>query len=165
MSHSFGYNRCDKDADYLSVTRIVHDFIDAVSKNGNLLLNVGPRGEDARIPPEQVARLERFGAWMKTNGEAVHGTRPWSRAESTTGEGLPVRFTRKGDALNLFVLGRPSGVEVVVRDIAPASGASVALLGHGPVGWRQEQGDITIELPQPLMDTPALTFAISSFEG
>lgn len=163
MSHSFGYNRCDKDADYLSVTRIVHDFIDAVSKNGNLLLNVGPRGEDARIPPEQIARLEGFGAWMKTNGEAVHGTRPWSRAESTTGEGLPVRFTRKDDTLNLFVLGRPSSAEVTIRDIEPARGARIELLGHGSVEWRQDLGDLSIALPQPLTDTPALAFTITPF--
>src|SRR5205085_5159376 len=54
MSHSFGYNRNDTDADYESVGSLVHGFIDAVSKNGNLLLNVGPRGADAQIPDEQL---------------------------------------------------------------------------------------------------------------
>src|SRR5262249_43583538 len=77
MSHSFGFNRRDGDSDYESVASLVRSFIDTVSKNGNLLLNVGPRGEDAQIPAEQVSRLEGFGAWLKANGEAIYGTRPW----------------------------------------------------------------------------------------
>ena len=49
------------------------DFVDVVSKGGNLLLNVGPTAT-GEFPPEAVERLEGIGAWMDTHGEAIHGT-------------------------------------------------------------------------------------------
>ncbi len=110
MSHSFGFNRGDTDAEYESVRTLVHGFIDAVAKNGNLLLNVGPRGVDAQIPAEQVARLKGFGAWLKANGEAVYGTRPWLRAEGRFAGGGNVRFTAKPGALYVHRLEDGSGL-------------------------------------------------------
>ncbi|MGB6114765.1 MAG: alpha-L-fucosidase [Comamonas sp.] len=163
MSHSFGFNRRDADADYLSVEEIVRDFVDAVSKNGNLLLNIGPRGEDAQIPTEQVARLEGFGAWLARNGEAIYGTRPWMRAEGKTSDDLPVRFTRKGDVLYAIVLGNPKGGELTLRDVPAGEGATVTLLGHGPVTWRKAGDDMVIGLPAPdsMVDQVAISFSIS----
>src|SRR3546814_8455771 len=160
MSHAFGFNRADKDADYLSIAEIVHDFVDAVSKNGNLLLNIGPRGEDAQIPAEQVARLEGFGAWLTKNGEAIYGTRPWARAEGKASDDLPVRFTRKGDVLYAIVLGKPKGGEMTMHDVPAREDATVMLLGHGPVAWRKAGGDVVIALP-PHDDTQADPVAIS----
>lgn len=160
MSHSFGFNHNDTDADYLTVTEIIHGFADAVSKNGNLLLNVGPRGTDAKVPAEQVARLEGFGAWMTRNGEAIYGTRPWNRAEGLTTDNLAVRFTAKGDRVNAIVLGRPEQSELTIRDLAPAEGAEVTLLGYGGVNWRQAGRDLVVTLPA-LDDAPAITVSIS----
>lgn len=62
--------------DYASFETLLEDFVDALSKNGNLLLNVGLRGEDTQIPVEQLNRLSKFGNWLKQNGEAGYGTRP-----------------------------------------------------------------------------------------
>ncbi|MGV8996331.1 MAG: alpha-L-fucosidase [Parvibaculaceae bacterium] len=160
MSHSFGFNHNDTDADYLTVTEIIHGFADAVSKNGNLLLNVGPRGTDAKVPPEQVARLEGFGAWMARNGEAIYGTKPWIRAEGMTADNVPVRFTAKGDVVNAIVLTAPKGNDVTICDLTPVAGASLTLLGHGPVTWRQAGRDIVVSLPA-IDDAPAFTISIS----
>ena len=66
-----------------------------VSKNGNLLLNVGPRGVDAQIPDEQRQRLEWLGEWTGTNGDAVRATWPWVRPDGATAEGAAVRFTAR----------------------------------------------------------------------
>jgi alpha-L-fucosidase len=131
MSHSFGYNRNDTDADYESVESLVRSFIDAVAKNGNLLLNVGPRGVDAQIPAEQVARLKGFGAWAQANGEGIYGTHPWTRFEGRTADGIPVRFTQKTGALYIHLLGTPaSGAFIVEGDDLPDA-ASAMLLASG----------------------------------
>lgn len=109
MSPSFGYNRQDREADYEAKDALLHGFIDTVSKNGNLLLNVGPTGKDASIPTFQRERLEMMGGWLSRFGEAIHGTRPWHCAEAQTSHGLAIRFTRKQDTVYAIVLGRVQG--------------------------------------------------------
>ena len=61
---------------------LVRQLVDIVSKNGNLLLNFGPKS-DGTIPDQVRTTLLDMGAWLKVNGEAVYGTRPWK----TFGEG------------------------------------------------------------------------------
>jgi alpha-L-fucosidase len=62
--------------DYKDVTALVGDLMDIVSKNGALLLNIGPRA-DGTIPEEERDILLGIGRWLEVNGEAVFGTRPW----------------------------------------------------------------------------------------
>ena len=124
------------------------------------MLNVGPRGTDAKIPAEQVARLEGFGAWMALNGEAIYGTRPWTRAEGFTPDNLAVRFTMKGERVNAIVMGKPEQSELTLCDLAPVADAAVTLLGYGAVNWRQSGRDLVVTLPE-LDDTPAITISIS----
>ncbi len=59
-----------------SPDHIIDDFVDIVSKNGNLLLNIGPKA-DGTITDEQKNVLAEIGKWLKTNGEAIYGSRPW----------------------------------------------------------------------------------------
>jgi alpha-L-fucosidase len=148
MSHSFGFNRNDTEADYASAETLIGDFIDGVSKNGNLLLNVGPMANGA-IPEPQARRLEAFGAWLRTNGAAIYGTRPWERAETTTSEGLPVRFTHGTDGLNLIVLGSPRGGQVRVRDVT-LSGPGRRLADGSPVDVTPDGPDTILTFARPL---------------
>jgi alpha-L-fucosidase len=95
IGFSFGYNAREGDAQMMNAETIVHLLINCVAKGGNLLLNVGPRG-DGTLCPSQVSRLRDVGHWLRRNGEAIYGTRPWMISEMTTADGRAVRFTAKG---------------------------------------------------------------------
>src|SRR5882672_5267287 len=57
---------------------VIHQLADVVSKNGNLLVNIGPRA-DGTIPEQAQTILRQVGAWLKVNGEAIYETRPWTK--------------------------------------------------------------------------------------
>jgi alpha-L-fucosidase len=159
MSHSFGFNRNDTEADYASAETLIGDFIDGVAKNGNLLLNVGPMAS-GEIPEPQARRLKAFGAWLRANGSAIYGTRPWDRAEATTADGLPVRFTRGAAGVNLIVLGSPIGERLQIRNIDLA-GAGTVLADGSAVTVAREGPDMVLTFAKPLDGSfaPAVTFA------
>lgn len=148
MSHSFGFNRNDTEADYAPAKTLIGDFIDAVAKNGGLLLNVGPMA-DGTIPAPQLDRLRAFGAWLGASGEAIYGSRPWTRAEAETDTGLAVRITRTGDDLNLVVLGEPRGDTVRLLGLA-LGGEGRVLDSKTPAAARAEGPDTLVTLARPL---------------
>jgi alpha-L-fucosidase len=164
---SFGYNRNSLPEDFLSREELLHSFVDIVSKNGNLLLNVGPRGEDARIPEIQLERLRWLGDFLSENGEAIYGTRPWRRAEGTTREGIPVRFTRRDRTLYATLLGTPTARSVTLVDVPLADGADVAQLGAAgsPRTVREANGDLRIEVAAGWADRPAQCLRLGGVGG
>jgi alpha-L-fucosidase len=66
MGSSFGYNRLEKDDDYLPVAALTSMLEDVTSRGGNLLLNVGPMA-DGTIPPAQAERLRGIGHWLRAH--------------------------------------------------------------------------------------------------
>jgi alpha-L-fucosidase len=165
ISNSFGYNQADDENSYLSAATVIRMLVDIVSKNGNLLLNVGPRA-DGSIHALQRECLRGLGAWLAVNGEAIRGTRPWSRAESTTACGIAVRFTRKDGALYALLLGTPRAVEVRIQGMRPAAGSEVRLLGYDErLTWRQNGEDLIVQLPAPLPDQPAHALRMPSLRS
>ena len=109
---SFGYNRNEGAEQHLTIENLVRSFVDIVSKNGNLLLNVGPMADGA-IPELQRERLLGLGRWLDVNGEAIFDTHPWITAESRTGDGIDVRFTQKGDSLYAILLDTPVTLSLI----------------------------------------------------
>ena len=153
LGRSFGYNRAEGEGQTIAKDALIYLLVDIVSKNGNLLLDVGPEA-DGTIPAVQLDRLKALGAWLEVNGEGIYGTRPWKRAEGKTLDGVDVRFTQKGDAVYAFVLGEPQGKTVTIRDLKMKSGATVTVLGgagmKASATWKQEGGDVVVELPGSL---------------
>jgi alpha-L-fucosidase len=128
-----------------------------VSKNGNLLLNVGPRGEDAQIPDIQLQRLRWLGDFLAANGDAIHGTRAWKRAEGTTREGIPLRFTQRDGVLYATLLGTPSSRVVTLVDVPIEDPGRVRQLGVAspPRARREGDGDLRIEVASGWAERPA----------
>jgi alpha-L-fucosidase len=154
MDKSFGYNRESLPEDFLSKRDLLHSLVDIVSKNGNLLLNVGPRGEDAGIPEPQQERLDWLGAFLGASGEALYGTRPWERAEGTTREGAPVRFTARGDTLHAIVLAPKGGAALTLADVPWREGARVECLGGPEPAVTREGDDLRVVPAAPAPDGP-----------
>ena len=157
---SFGYNREEDESSYLSPDALVRMFVDVVANGGNLLLNVGPNG-DGTIPWAQAQRLLALGWWLRTNGDAIYGTRPWIRTEGATAEGHAVRFTTRDGAVFAIVHGTP-GSAVVELDVTPAPGATVHLLGHDTaLPWEPTDAGCRLTLPVRPADAPAIAFRLS----
>jgi alpha-L-fucosidase len=135
-------------------------FIDIVSKNGNLLLNVGPMA-DGTIPEIQRNLLLQFGQWLDVNGEGLFDTRPWIRAESQTLDALEIRFTQKGNLLYAFLLGKLSDKKITIKSLKLDKMANIQLLGHTEkLKWEQIGENLTIILPSNIPDAPAYGFKI-----
>ncbi len=161
MGTSFGFNREEGDDDYLSTDDLVHMLVEVVAHGGNLLLNVGPTG-DGTIPFVQARRLLALGWWLRVNGDAVYGSRPWSTPEGRTGDGLDVRYTTRDDALYAVVLGAPTQTTVELLGVAPQDGARVELLGRvEPLSWTRTNRGVVVGLPGRPPSGPAITLRVS----
>ena len=176
--HSWGYVKNDE---YRDAKSLIDELVDVVSKNGNLLLNVGPKA-DGTIPEEARAILLQMGAWLHVNGEAIYGSRPWlvfgegptkvtssaldsDRQEFTADD---VRYTTHNGALYAIALGWPANGELHLRSLwngnpylaGPVT--SVRLLGSAEeIKWRQEADGLHIKLPRTQPDELAFSFRIT----
>lgn len=132
--------------------QIVRDLVDIVSKNGNLLLNVGPKA-DGTITEEQKAVLLNLGNWLKINGEGIYATRPWKiygEGETKTPQGaftdnqlIPykyddLRFTAKGSDLYVFALAWSDNGEVIVKSLTKENIGNAKLLNVKMLGSKEK---------------------------
>jgi len=154
---SWGYIKNDT---FKSPQFIVDELVDIVSKNGNLLLNIGPKS-DGTIPEEVQAVLRDVGSWLRTNGEAIYATRPWKiygegptkvaagafhDTETAGYTAQDFRFTTKGETLYAIELGWPATGEAVIHALASNAMSSqkivsVELLGTDAKLSFEQQAD------------------------
>ncbi|HEU4326361.1 MAG TPA: alpha-L-fucosidase [Roseiflexaceae bacterium] len=163
--------------DYKSAGELVRDLADVVSKNGSLLLNIGPRA-DGSIPEAEQAILREIGAWLAHSGAAIYGTRPWrvsgegptQAAAGAFTDGAPpaftgadIRFTSRPGAIYAICLGRPAP-NLTIRALADDTHeriAAVRLLdGDIPLDWWRHAGGLTIQLPPALPEAHAYAIKI-----
>ncbi len=163
--NSWGYT---SNQEYKTVTSIIGDLVDIVSKNGALLLNIGPR-PDGTIPEQEEKMLLEIGSWLNVNGEAIYGTRPWkifgegpTRIETgsftdtkrTAFTAQDIRFTTRQETLYATMLAWPEQGSITIKALAADANlfgrqiGKVELLGHKEeLHWRQDNAGLTIEMP------------------
>ncbi len=158
---SFAYNQMEKLEDYVSYSDLVRLLVDIVSKNGNLLLSIGPRANGS-IPTVQKNCLLGLGRWLEINGEAIFETRPWIKARSTTISNIEVRFTQKAEVLYAILLDTPKDLQITIKSLRIPPSASVRLLEYATaLHWEQQKSNLVIYLPEELPDRPAHAFKIN----
>ncbi|MDN3655542.1 alpha-L-fucosidase [Ferruginibacter paludis] len=174
-NNSWGYaaGNTFKDAKY-----VITNLIDIVSKNGNLLLNIGPR-PDGTITDEETQTLLGTGKWLEVNGEAIYGTRPWKifgegPTESASGSfadqkkpftAQDIRFTTKGDILYAIAMGLPT-TNTIVKALGVKAGngtiASVEMVGSTEkVSWSQQADALVIKPSKNYPSQNAVTYKIN----
>jgi alpha-L-fucosidase len=162
LGRSFGYNRAEGEAETIAPGDLISLLVDIVSKNGNLLLDVGPMA-DGTIPSVQMERLKALGGWLKQNGEAIYDTVPWRVAAGKSAEGDDLRFTRKNDDLFVTVLGKPRGSRLTISEVSMREGRVYLLGMPGVLNTRAEGGKLQITLPAHLEGDYAYSFKLEGY--
>jgi len=164
LGRSFGYNRAEGEAETIAPGELIALLVDIVSKNGNLLLDVGPEA-DGTIPPVQMERLKALGAWLKQNGEAIYDSTPWTQATGKSAEGDDLRFTRKGADLYVTVLGRPKAGTITMPDVPAEKGVPITQLGVETIelGAKVPPNGMRIVLRGPLKGDYAYSFKLAGY--
>ncbi|MFL6124521.1 alpha-L-fucosidase [Actinophytocola sp.] len=141
---SYGYNQATPDSLYMTADEVVDTLVDVTSKNGNFLLDIGPRA-DGSIPDIMQTRLRETGDWLTTNGESIYGTTYWSRMAAQG----PLRFTvKQNEAFYITSLQEPGAQVVVDAPVPIRPGDRVTMLGYGkPLRWTQQNGKLVIDVP------------------
>jgi alpha-L-fucosidase len=184
MGFSYGYNRAENLAHYHSGRDLVIMLIDIVSRGGNLLLDIGPDA-DGTIPVIMEERLLQIGDFLKVNGDAIYGTKPWKTSRQwSAGEvpkieynkeyetayditklaakpepgkaGIEAFFTKKGDSV-YAILPRWPGRAFHMKDLAGVK--SVTLLGpNSTLKFKTGKDGVTVsmpDIPEELLTQPA----------
>ncbi|TWU67325.1 alpha-L-fucosidase [Crateriforma conspicua] len=163
-----------------SADRIVDDLVDIVSKNGCMLLNIAP-APDGTIPSDQQQVLRDIGDWLRINGEAIYGSRPWlmfGEGPTSTPVGhladvkfngfgsKDIRYTTNHGNLYAIALDRPADgekVQIVWLGSSTYRGeiTDVTLVGHeGKIQWERTKEGLMIQIPEKTECKYAYVFKI-----
>ncbi|KAK2160601.1 hypothetical protein LSH36_129g00052 [Paralvinella palmiformis] len=147
---SWGYRRNIDLNTFLTIEELVATMVETVSCGGNLLMNVGPT-HDGRIIPIFEERLRQVGQWLKVNGEAIYGTKPWSHQNDTVTKHL--WYTSKknsagGVDVYAITLEWPANGVLQLGAVSAATHTQVTLLGYPkPIKYRQQTKGLLINVP------------------
>lgn len=185
LNNTWGYKSYDND--WKEPSELLYWLIEIVSKGGNYMLNIGPKGS-GEVPEQSVKNLLAVGGFLKVNGEAVYSTRPWT----TTHEGPTVInlsggtvaierarqagekifeftendfwFTQKDKKVNAISFVYPTSGKATIKSLANKAGkvASVRLLGsNAKIEFSQSDTALQVTLPNEKPNDLGYTLEIS----
>ncbi|XP_077557965.1 alpha-L-fucosidase-like [Haemaphysalis longicornis] len=125
--YSMGYRREAKIHHYRTVTEIIKELVITISKNGSLILGLGPT-KDGVIPPIFQERLAEVGAWLRVNGEAVYNSISWKHYKDAANP--KVFYTAKGNTVYAFMLKWPESRLLYLESLRVSSEGQVTMLGR-----------------------------------
>ncbi|MFC2090031.1 alpha-L-fucosidase [Bacteroidota bacterium] len=165
---SFGYLAAEEDPEYphkkKSVEEVIHEMVEVISRNGNFLINIGPKA-DGTIPSWQVERLRAMGKWLKINGDAIYGSRYWKVNEQ---ENELLSFTTNGEKLYAIKRAKPTTPFVIeaASNWEKRQVRKVRLLGSdAKVTWEITEEGLHITPPKDLGESSfAWSFEITTSE-
>lgn len=166
---SFGYLAAEEDPNYphhkKTVEEVIHEMVEIISRNGNFLINIGPKG-DGTIPQWQVDRLKAMGEWLSINGDAIYGSRYWNINEQKEEH---ISFTTNGKKLYTIKCEKPIEPFVLVgtKEWTDKTVKSVALLGSSAkITWEMTDEGLEITPPSDLGTSQyAWSFEITTNEN
>lgn len=154
MNTTWGYS--EHDHAWKSSQTLIRNLIDIVSKGGNYLLNIGPKG-DGSIPQESIQSMRDIGAWMAKNGESIYGTSASPYAAPSWG-----RYTKKPGKLYVHVFQWPDE-EVLLVPAKNLKAARVYLLAdknRDPLKTETGPDGLAIRIPRQAPDPVASVIVI-----
>lgn len=160
MGHSFGYNQFEDEKQTISSGDLIRLLVDIVSKNGNLLINVGPKA-DGTIPDIQLERLKEMGAWLQTNGDAIYDTNPWKTFEGKTASGMDIRYTQKNGKLYIHIFAKPGREETIPGLIFVRNSEVTLLGGSATLKWNQNGDSVKIRFPSDIRGEHVFVLKVS----
>ncbi len=179
MGFSYGYNRNETLTDYHTHRELTLMLVDIVSRGGNLLLDIGPRA-DGQIPVIMEERLMQIGQWLKANGDAIYGTRPYQHTRQWSEGKVPkledsefmaayeitdlvdkppagyahveAFFTGKGTDTVYALLPRwPADGKFLLREVPVGGSATMTLLETGDaISWKPQGNSAELSMPSDL---------------
>jgi len=154
MNTTWGYS--EHDHTWKSPETLIHNLVDIVSKGGNYLLNIGPKG-DGSVPQESIESMRAIGKWMAVNGEAIYGTTASPFERPSWG-----RYTRKAGKLYVHVFQWPQDgiLEVPVGGLPVTGVYLLANPNRTILKTDKRQDSLSIHLPREAPDEIASVVVI-----
>jgi alpha-L-fucosidase len=151
ISPSFGFHQEDTEDNILGAGELIDMLVRIVSENGNLLLIVNLDGKGA-LPPYLEKRLLEIGDWLRVNGEAIYGTKPWLVAL----EDGHLRFTQNKDGTAVYVVCNDLSRKTLgIESVSVAPGSKITLLGTPEeLQWEQLPAKLVVEIPESVRTRP-----------
>jgi alpha-L-fucosidase len=159
LSESYGYNQYDSLENYLSSDDLIQMLVRIVAKGGNLNIIINPDGS-GKVNRLQMDLLKELGDWLKINGEAIYGTRPFETLCDNTQLGQPVWYTMSKDSTYGYaiVFNWPRSETFICRNANAVPGSEVKLLGYDkPIEWvdtGKRLWGMSARVPEEMMKDP-----------